>query len=243
MNKIQILAPVSTSSSFFPEEEYFFPKPLIDINGKGMIYNFIDNITNDFKNYDITFVINSSTSREFSIAESIKLYMDKEVKVIEKLNETKGALCSSLLAIDQLNKDEPLIIANYDQVIDTNFLDALNYFHEKEADVGVITFESVHPRWSYIVKDSESNVLQAVEKKVISKEAIAGFYYYKKASDFFDAAMSAILKDASSNGVFFLSSSINELILSQKKIVSLKIDTSKYHSFYSPEAIKKYIES
>lgn len=243
MNKVQILAPVSTFSSFFPEEDYFFPKPLIDINGKGMIYNFIDNITKDFNNYDISFVINSSTSREFSIGESIKLYMDKEVQIIEKLNETKGALCSCLLAIDHINKDEELIIANYDQIIDANFLDILNYFHKNNADAGIITFESVHPRWSYIVKDKNDNVLQAVEKKVISKEAIAGFYYFKKASYFFDAAMSVIMNDASTNGLFYISSSLNELILSGKKISSVKIDSSKYDSFYSPEAINKYLET
>lgn len=243
MSKLQILTPVSTSSDFFPQKDYFFPKPLIDIKGQGMIYRYIDNITKDFENFNISFVINSHISREFSLAESLRLYLgNNNVNVIERLSQTNGALCSCLLAIDSLDKDLPLIISNYDQVINTDFKDVLKFFNDNNADAGVITFNSLHPRWSYVIMDDQENVNQAVEKKVISKNAIAGFYYYKKSSYFFDAAMNAVLNNATKNGIFYLSSSINELILSGKKILNYEIDASDYNSFYSPEAVKKFID-
>ena len=34
---MQVLIPISSRSSFFPDEDYFFPKPLIEVAGRPMI--------------------------------------------------------------------------------------------------------------------------------------------------------------------------------------------------------------
>ena len=39
-------------------------------------------------------------------------------------------------------------------------------------DAGVITFESVHPRWSYVRLDSENRVTETAEKRPISNSRI-----------------------------------------------------------------------
>ena len=52
--------------------------------------------------------------------------------------------------------------------------------------------------------------------------------------------METIKKDANYNGMYYISSTINELILDNKRIGFKKIPIEKYDCFYSPEKIKEY---
>lgn len=81
------------------------------------------------------------------------------------------------------------------------------------------------------------------EKRPISKDAVAGFYYYKKGSDFVEAAKKALLKRNSYENRYYISASVNELILSGKKVCYYDIEKEQYKSFYSPAKIKEYEES
>ena len=102
---MQILIPVSTRSTFFPEKDFYFPKPLIEIKGTPMINHVIDNLSANISDPEYTFVVNKDDSQKFSIENALKIYLGEDTTVIEKLNETCGALCSSLLAIDHIDHD------------------------------------------------------------------------------------------------------------------------------------------
>jgi len=104
----------------------------------------------------------------------------------------------------------------------------------------VITFDSVHPRWSFVSDDDNGNVLEVCEKRVISRNAIAGFYYYDTAKRFFDAAKDVLIKGCSTNGLFYISSTLNEVILNNGVVKHFKIPSSSYHSFYSPAKISEF---
>jgi dTDP-glucose pyrophosphorylase len=90
--------------------------------------------------------------------------------------------------------------------------------------------------------DEREQVCEAAEKKPISNHAIAGLYYFAKAKDFIEAGMRTIEKGAAVNGKYYISSTLNELILDGKKLVAYPVDKTKYHSFYSPEMLNKYID-
>jgi hypothetical protein len=49
-----------------------------------------------------------------------------------------------------------------------------------------------------------------------------------------------ILKDASVNGIFFLSPAINEIILEGIEVALLKIDNSRYHPMKSEWQLNEY---
>ncbi len=88
--------------------------------------------------------------------------------------------------------------------------------------------------------DERNLVLEAFEKRPMSKNAVAGFYYFKKGRFFVEAAKRTIRKDMSLNGKFFIAPLLNELILQNKKILNNKIDKNAYHTFYSKEKINEY---
>ena len=234
---VNILIPSMGKSTFF--EDSFFPKPLIEIKGKTMLEMVIENyVCVDPKNY--IFVFDDKDCSEFHLDSSAKILSPLST-AIRLRNQTKGALCTCLMAVDYINNDTPLIIANSDQIIDIDYKAVLKYFECGQADAGIITFPSIHPRWSYARKRGKE-VIEVAEKRPISKDAIAGFYYYKKGSDFVDGAKRALVKDNCLNGRFYISASINEMILSGKKIMYFDIPKEKYHSFYSYEKIKEYEE-
>jgi len=141
---------------------------------------------------------------------------------------------------DDIDLNDELIISSADHYLDENIDEVLDYFRAKSLDAGVLTFESVHPKWSYAILDKYNNVKQTSEKKPISRNAMAGFFYFKKASDFVEAAKNVIRKQGQVNGLYFVSSSINEMILLGKKVAAKPVSKNGYYSFYDTHSIKVF---
>jgi NDP-sugar pyrophosphorylase family protein len=239
-NKLQIVIPLSGGTQFFDSEEFIYPKPLVEIDGKPMIQwvveNYADIINEGVK---VIFVTKEPECTKFNLDYTLKILCPQS-KVIKLQSATKGAICTVLMALDELDINAPLLIVNGDQYIDYSIKKVLDYFVINNSDAGVLCFNSVHPKWSYIRPDEENNVLETAEKKPISNKAIAGFYYFAKASLFLNAASKAIVNNQSYNGIFFVSLLMNELILLSKKVNFYEIDSEKYHSFYSPRKIEEF---
>ncbi|EAH6268139.1 glycosyl transferase family 2, partial [Campylobacter jejuni] len=70
--------------------------------------------------------------------------------------------------------------------------------------------------------------------------AIAGFYYFNKADFFVKSAFDMIKKDVNYEGKYFIASTLNELILQDKKIINISIDKDRYFTFYSHAKINEY---
>ena len=234
---VNVLLPAMGTSAFF--KDAYFPKPLTEINGKTMLELVIaDYQSIEPKNY--IFVFHDEDCRKFHIDSSVKI-LTPASQVIKLHNQTAGALCTCLMAIDLINDDVPLVIANSDQIIDVDYKEVITFFDQKGADAGVITFPNIHPRWSYARIDGDE-VVEVAEKRPLSKNAIAGFYYYKHGKDFIEAAKRALLKQNNLDGKYYISASINELILAGKKVCHYEVDKERYNSFYSPAKIKEYEE-
>ena len=140
-----LIIPLATSSNY-SIEEYFFPKPLIDIDGLPMILKVMENfeMNLDFQKY--TFIIPENLSTKYSIDSIIRLNTNKVTNFVFKKAETSGALCSSLLSVDKLSDNEDIVIANMDEIIDINLNEIITFFRENSANGGMIAFKSNHPR-------------------------------------------------------------------------------------------------
>jgi len=235
---INILVPMAGRSQHFPESEYPFPKPLIEIGQKTMIEHVVANLATAGPEVQFIFVLGSADCRKFHLDSTLNIITEQQCKLVKLDNDTKGAACSALMAISHIANEQPLIIANADQLFDTPIAELLQSLGD--ADAGVATFESVHPRWSYVRLDEQGFVAETAEKRPISRHAIAGLYYFRHGKDFVDAAMGMIQKDSSVNGSFYIAPSLNEMILKGKKIRTVGVDAQRYHTFYTPQKIKEY---
>lgn len=225
--------------SIFDTKNFFYPAPLIDVDGLPLIQYVTENLETIEGDKKYVYIIKEEDSIKYHLDNTLKL-LTPNCEIIKLKAKTKGAVCSILLAIDSIDKEEETIIVNADQVFDCNLNLILKNFRQRKADGAVITFNSVHPRWSYILSDDDLNVLQAVEKNPISKNAIAGFYYFKSFNLFVDSAFRAIEIEDFYNENLYTSALLNQLILMNKNVVNYQIEAKKYKSFYSPQTIKEF---
>jgi dTDP-glucose pyrophosphorylase len=238
---LQVLVPVAGGNAFFTDHaEYQFPKPLVEINGKPMIQWVYENLQGiELPLLKFIFVLRDDDCTRFHLDQTIAILSDGKAAVVKLKENTQGAVCSCLMAIDKLDRDKPLLISNGDQIIEKELSKAVAYFMKNDFDGGVVTFESVHPKFSYARMEGEQ-LVETAEKRPISKQAIAGIYYFKKAGDFINGGFEVIKKNTNTNGLFFISSVINELVLTNKKVGAFNIPNDFYHTFYSPQKIKEF---
>lgn len=234
---MNILFPAKQNHEFFKNS--FFPKLLVEIEGIPMIQHVIEGVR-ALEGRKI-FLFDEEDCFKFHIDEIVRILIPEEGTHLSVRGKTGGALCTCLLACEYFNNGDELIIFNSDQVLDVDYSEVLNSFRAQGADCGVICFKSVHPRWGYVRLEGE-DVVEAAVKRPISPHAIAGFYYFRRGSDFMRAAQDTMLKDASVDGVFYVASAINEMILKHKTVRAYHIAPERYMSFYSEEKVEEFIK-
>lgn len=235
---LNIIIPIAGSSVEFLNAGHLYPKPIIEINGKPMIQWVIESLSSIKSNYKLIFIIKEEDSTKFHLDNTLKL-LHPSCEIIQLKNETKGGLCSVLMTIDIIAETNPILILNGDQIINIDYQVVLDNWVLNKVDAGVVTFPSVHPRWSYIL-ESEGKIIQTAEKNPISKKAIAGCYYFQNSGRFFQSAFNSILKDDQINGSYFISAVLNEYILNNYNISNVDIEKKDFISFYSPKLIAEF---
>ena len=240
---MRYLIPIASDDHLFPKEEFHFPRPLIEINGIPMIGHVIDNIKSRDRDATFIFVVRRADCVEYTLDAALRLLAGEATVIVELSSPTKGAVCSALMAIDYIDDDQPLVICNGDQFIEAELGAIAQGFVEQGHAAGVITFNSIHPRWSYVRKNTAGDIIETAEKRVLSRSAIAGYYYFKSGKTFIKAAMSCLMKSDPVAGKFYLSPCINEVILGGGTVGNVEIPADAYISFYSPQRIEFYQNS
>ena len=82
--------------------------------------------------------------------------------------------------------------------------------------------------------------METAEKRPISKNAIAGYYYFKTFKTFVEGAFGSVLNEEYYNNQIYISSTINQLILQNKCVKSYKISNENFISFYTPQKINEF---
>ena len=235
---MKIVVPIAGSDDRFRQQGFPYPKPVIEIDGRPLIQHAFDclRLTPEA---EFIFIVRKEDDLRFHLGDVLRL-LDPNCTIITTEGDTSGAACTALLAVDFIDSSEELLIANGDQVLNFDLNVTIQFFRNHRLSGGTVVFESVHPRWSFVKTDSNKLVVEAAEKRPISRNATAGIYYFRQGSDFVEAAQSMILKGASIDGGFFVCPTFNEMILRQKRIGVFEIDREMYISLATPQAVEEY---
>lgn len=234
---MKILIPMAGEGSRFAKEGYTFPKPLIDVDGKPMIERVVENLK--FPAEFIFLVRKEHLQKYEGLSVTLMRITGGRFKIVEVDGLTEGAACTALLAKDFINTDDDLLIANSDQVImyrPENFLTMKNM---TSADGIVFTFNAVHPKWSFAKVDASGFVTQVAEKVPISDIATCGIYWYRKGSDFVEAAERMISKNIRVNNEFYIAPVYNEMIGSGKSVIPFFVQ--EMHGIGTPEDLNAFL--
>lgn len=223
--KMKILIPMAGAGSRFATAGYTFPKPLISVknmNDKPMIQVIVENLNIDAEHI---FIVRKEHCEKYNLKQLLRV-ISPSCKIVEIDHLTDGAACTTLLAKEFINNDEPLLIANSDQFVEWDSNEFMYTMTSGKIDGGILTFTNTHPKWSYVKLDENNFVTELREKEVISTDATVGIYYWQKGSDYVKYAENMISKGKSTqiNGEWYCAPVYNEAIADNKKIKIFKID-------------------
>ncbi|MBI5770162.1 MAG: glycosyltransferase family 2 protein [Verrucomicrobia bacterium] len=237
---LNVLVLMSGTSDAFKAAGFAFPKNLVDIGGKPLVQRVLDHLQPlDGLDARVLCAIRHDENAKHHTGAVIRLIAPRAT-LVEINGTTAGAACSALLAIEHINNDVPLVIVNGDQLLETDLVAAVQECQQRQLDGGILVFEDVHPRWSFVKCGPDGLVIETAEKRPISRLATAGFYYFARGRDFILATTEMIKKDAQVNGQFYICPCYNELILRQRRIGVRVIPRSAYRSLAAPGDVHAY---
>ena len=233
--KLNVLIPMAGAGSRFAQAGYTFPKPLIEVKGKPMIQVVVENLNIDA---NFIYVVQKEHREKYNLDTLLNL-ITPNCKIVETDGMTEGAACTALLAKEFIDSNAPLFFANSDQFVEWDSNEFLYKMNETDADGGIVTFKSTHPKWSFARVNDKGYVLEVAEKNPISDNATVGFYYWKHGSDFVQYAEEMIEKDIRVNGEFYVCPAFNQAIEHYQKIRTFNI--KKMWGLGTPEDLEVFL--
>lgn len=234
---MNVLIPMAGAGSRFSAAGYTFPKPLIEVRGKPMIQVVVDNL-NIEANY--IFIVQKEHYEKYNLQYLLNL-IAPNCKIVQVDGITEGAACTTLLAKEFIDNDQPLVMANSDQFVEWNSNECLYAFSADGVDGGIVTFKATHPKWSYAKLGDDGFVSEVAEKKPISDNATVGIYYWKRGSDYVKYAEQMIEKNIRVNNEFYVCPVFNQAIEDNKRIRIKECD--KMWGIGTPEDLQYFLEN
>jgi dTDP-glucose pyrophosphorylase len=222
----------------FVEAGFPFPKNLVEIDGLPLLQRVIEGLGALALDGRLLVAIRRDENNRYHTGRMVYL-IEPSAQVID-VGDSSGAACTAMLAADHILLEQPLLVVNGDQYIAEDLSSIVMGFAEAELDGGVVVFDGVHPRWSYVRTDTEGFVIEASEKRPISRLATAGFYWFARGGDFLESSKQMILKDAHVNDQFFVCPTMNEMVLSGAKVGIHSIERSHYFSLRDPQSVAQF---
>jgi HAD superfamily hydrolase (TIGR01509 family) len=235
--KMNVLIPMAGAGSRFAAAGYTFPKPLIEVNGKPMIQVVTENLNVEAH---FIYIVQKEHYDKYNLKQLLSL-ISPGCDIVQVNSLTEGAACTTLLAKELINNDEPLLMANSDQYVEWNSNECLYAFTADGVDGGIVTFRATHPKWSFAKLGDDGFVTEVAEKNPISNIATVGIYYWRKGSDYVKYAEQMIEKNIRTNGEFYVCPVFNEAIGDGKKI-RVK-DIPKMWGIGTPEDLNYFLEN
>ena len=234
---MNVLIPMAGAGSRFEQAGYTFPKPLIEVDGKPMIQTVVENLNIDAKHI---FIVQKEHYEKYNLKYLLNLITNNNCEIVQVEGVTEGAACTTLLAKQFIDNDEPLVIANSDQFVDWDSNEFMYSMTADNIDGGIVSFEATHPKWSFAKLNEDGFVSEVAEKKPISNIATSGIYYWKKGADYVYYTEQMIDKDIRTNNEFYVCPVFNEAIGDHKKIKVFPID--KMWGLGTPEDLDRYLK-
>lgn len=238
---INIVIPMAGQGSRFAKAGYEKPKPFIDVAGKPMIVRVLENLAYPDARY-ILIARKEHMDKEKELVTQIEKEFNAIFIPIDKL--TEGTACTVLYTRKYINSDEPLLIANSDQIVDMNIADFIDDCKNRNLDGSILTFIDEHkdPKWSFAALDENNLVTEVKEKVVISEYATVGIYLYSRGKDFVDASIDMIIENDRVNNEFYTCPTYNYAIKHGSKIGIYNIEFEQMHGIGTPDDLNMYIK-
>jgi dTDP-glucose pyrophosphorylase len=218
---LNIVIPMAGAGSRFRQQGFKEPKPLIPIDGIPMIRVVINNLRPK-RAHKFVFVCQQSHIAEYSLKDKLQQWAPgSDIVAVDGL--TEGAACTVLAAERIIDSEQPLMIANSDQFIDTNIDSYLAELEERHLDGLIMTMTASDPKWSFVAHDAHALGIEVAEKRVISSQATVGIYNFARGDAFVASAKKMIRRNLRVNNEFYVAPVYNQLIEAGSRVGTFNI--------------------
>jgi dTDP-glucose pyrophosphorylase len=240
---INIVLPIAGRGSRFSNAGYVLPKPLIKVHNKPMIEVVVNNIKPKSKHRFI-FVALKEHLDHLGMEETLNRIAPGCI-IVPVTEVTEGAACTVLLAREYIDNSDQLMIANSDQWVNVDIDDYLSQMNDEKVEGLIMTMWADDPKWSFVGFNKEGQVINVVEKQVISNEATVGIYNFRHGSDFVKSTDQMIAKNLRVNNEFYVAPAYNEMVKNQAKITVFNVgkENDGMHGLGIPSDLNLFLNS
>ena len=219
-------------------EQDELPTCLTQIGGLSLLERILEK-SSELANANFTFVFSDNDAKKYHLNKVAEILKPESLSVLVP-ETTKGSLCTALLAASTLNQDSELLIISANELVDVDLVSVIDGFRSDKLDGGVLVFQSIQPRYSYVRLDDNGFVSEAAQRRPISQNATTGIFWFSKTADFVVGAKSLIRKDTTVDDAFFIAPVFNELILKSEKVGIHRIGVNDYRPLKTQKQIDLY---
>ena len=205
---VNLVIPMAGLGSRFTKAGYQVPKPMLPIH-EALMYEVV--ISNLFSSHLTSITLVAPT--RFGLGNRIQRRKGSiegvATQVIEVDNLTDGPARTVSIALDRLDKNLPVLVANSDQYMELNADTLYERLLATKTGGVIVAMEDDDPKWSFARLDSMGFVVEVAEKKVISKYATAGIYGFCSGATLEHAIFSMDSADHRTNGELYVGPAYN----------------------------------
>jgi len=229
---MKIIVPMAGKSERFSKENFYRPKPLIQICGKPLI-EYVVNIFS--REWEFIFICSKYHIQNTDIVKVLRSIVPncKIIGIDGSSAETPGPVYTSTFAFDFVDDNEEVIVSYCDHDIQWDFQHFVRYVRTNDCDGAVPSFRGFHPALlgvtNYACIDvDENNYVKKIEEKKFSeskmKDNVATAVYYFKRGAFFKKYCRLVLdKNINVGGEAYMTLPFNLMIQDGLKILNYEV--------------------
>lgn len=228
-----VVIPMAGRGSRYSNLGYSTPKPLINIEGKPMLY-YAFNSVRKIKYDKIIFIALKEHDEVYNLNKLIRKEIVNDFELILLDEITEGQLCTVLKAKDYFKKGDGILIAASDSYVESDI--HLEIDCKCDGLISVANLEGNN--WSFASVDNEGRVVEVREKDRISEHASTGIYYFSDAKVFEIEAERLISNKETTKNEYYVMPVYQKLI-NNNKLIKLSHAKSMW-DMGTPEAKSKF---
>lgn len=184
---LNVVIPMAGRGSRFLGSPELVPKPLIEVErGRPMISYVVEHLR-PARPHRFIFVARAEHAERFQLAGLLEqLAPGHELVLTDAV--TGGPLETTLLAAPLLGPDDELLVSYCDSYFTIELDAVLHRWSEAQVESGVLIYPSDGPMEAYALLEPDGRIHRIAEKRVISGNAVAGLYYFRRTDRFLAAA-------------------------------------------------------
>jgi capsule biosynthesis phosphatase len=247
---MNILIPMGGIGHRFSQENYRFPKPLIKIVGRPMLFWLLDNL--DTKDDDIIYIgLMESLEKQFDVTQTLKTeYPTRIFEFILIDFETRGAAETLFIILQSMHKDR-LERKTISLDCDTIYLKPIiEKFRQLPNDMNASFFfedNGGKPIYSYLKFDENSErkqnlfVTDVCEKIMISSHANTGAYAFRSASILKEYCIQLLDEAVGHSGEYYTTHIIKLMLNKQEIFVGIEVNFDDFVCVGTPDQLNQFL--